>query len=205
MSTNHFHGLLPLEASKCRARNPLRPPPLPPISFRYSQITITLAHAVAFRLSNSISRKPRQANWVRNRLVPSVSAGKKKGGHEAPGNGSPLVALVVKLPCPAVSCHPLSKTALPAYLKLSSVAPLAIPPVIADNPEEHPPDVLCDNQRSTTRDMEPKDSIDNNTDSKGCTAHSENVAAAVDSTPYGATAEPMQSQTQMEGGMWDQR
>ena len=75
---------------------------------------------------------------------------------------------------------------------------------MADNPlhtEKHPLDVPCDNQRSATPDMEPKDPIDNNTDSKGCAAHTENVAAAVDSTPDGATAEPMQLQTQMEGGM----
>ena len=72
---------------------------------------------------------------------------------------------------------------------------------MADNPlhtEKHLPDVPCDNQRSATPDMEPKDS---NTDSKGCTAHTENVAAAVDSTPDGTTAEPMQLQTQMDAGM----
>ena len=65
---------------------------------------------------------------------------------------------------------------------------------------KYPLDVLCDNERSATPDMEPKDSIDNNTDSKGCTAHTENVAAAVDSTSDGDTAEPIQLQTQMEGG-----
>jgi len=48
-------------------------------------------------------------------------------------------------------------------------------------------DVPCDNERSATPDMEPKD----------CTAYTENVAAVVDSTPDGATAEPMQ---QMAGG-----
>jgi len=96
--------------------------------------------------------------------------------------------------------HLVSKTAaLPVHLNPSSVAPLSIPSVMADNPlhaEKH--DVTCDNERSAT---EPKDPIDNNTDSEGCTAHTENVAAAVDSTPDGATAEPMQLQTQMEEGM----
>jgi len=94
--------------------------------------------------------------------------------------------------------HIVSKTAaLPAYLNPSSVAPLPIPPMMRT--EKHRLDVLCDNERSATPDMEPKGLIDNNTDS--CTAPAENVAAAVDSTPDGATAEPMQFQTQMEEGM----
>jgi len=101
--------------------------------------------------------------------------------------------------------HVVSKTAaLSAYLNPSSVAPLPIPPVMPDNPlhtEKHPLGVPCDNERSATPDMEPKGLIDNNTDSRGCTAPAENVAAAVDSTPDGATAEPMQFQTQMEEGM----
>jgi len=78
---------------------------------------------------------------------------------------------------------------------------------MVENPhytEKHGLDVLRDNQPSATPDKEPKDSIDNNTDSKGCIAHTENVAAAVGSTPDGAATEPMQLQTQMKGGMRDQ-
>jgi len=75
---------------------------------------------------------------------------------------------------------------------------------MADNTthvERHPLEVLCDNERSATPDTEPKDLTDDNEDSKGRTAHTHNVTTAVDSTPDGATTEPMQSQTQMERGM----